>query len=150
MFWIIIELIVFVASVGISVIVILEEPTDLKRYTLLTTVLLLGIGIARRAKSNEGKKQKLVYVNTLAGFLSKGNELRALRDQDPLPIQEHNDWVEEVKGYLNESGKSYLVARFSDTSGITFFGDGSKRSEFSNSLTGRIQRLHEFISESET
>ena len=150
MFWVIIELIVFVASVVISLIVILEDPTDVKRYTLLTTVLLLGIGIARRARSNENKKQKLVYVNTLAGFISKGNELRALRDQDPLPIQEHNDWIEEVKGYLNDSGKSYLVARFNDASGITFFSDGSERSKFSNSFTGRIKRLHEFISESKT
>jgi len=147
MIWIIIEFLVFLAAISISVLVILDDPTDLKGFTLLITVMLLGIGIARRSSANENEKKKQEYAIILSGFIVKGNEIRSKINSDPLPIQEHNEWVEEIRNYLNKSGKPHCVARFNDCSDMTFYGDGSERSNLGKSFTGRITRLHEFIKE---
>ena len=84
----------------------------------------------------------------LANFLSEGNHLRDRLGENPLPIEDHNAWVDRIKGYLSEQGASDYVVRFSDFSGMTFYGDGSDRSRMSKSITGRCQRLQEFIAES--
>lgn len=87
------------------------------------------------------------HKDHLAAFLVEAQQLRKRLNEDPLPIQERNEWVNRVSEYLREHfGKAHEV-RFSDFSGMTFYGDGSERSSFSRSLDGWSRRLHEFISE---
>lgn len=90
------------------------------------------------------------HKDQLAAFLVEAQQLRKRLNEDPLPIQDHNEWVQRVSEYLSEHfGKAYEV-RFGDFSGMTFYGDGSERSRLSRSIEGRSRRLHEFISEMRT
>ena len=147
MLWIVVELVVILSAALLAVFIIRDNPSDLKSYWLIVTVILLGVGIARRAVAENRAKRQVKYAASLAGFIDKGNELRARKEEEPLPIQDHNDWVEDMENYLRQAGKPDRVTRLSDFSGMTFYGDGSDRSKFVNSIDGRIRRLHEFLSE---
>ncbi len=145
MLWVIIEFVVFLSATVLALFIIQEDPGDLKNYWLFITVVLLGIGIARRAISHNREKVQFKYATKLAEFIDSGNVLRLKIDEDPLPIEEHNDWIAEIETYLRKSRKPHCVTRLSDFSGMTFYGDGSDRSKFRNSIDGRVRRLHEFI-----
>jgi hypothetical protein len=87
------------------------------------------------------------HSEQLAAFLAEGQRLRTRLDEVPLPVGDHNEWVNRVGDYLRHNlGRSYEV-RFNDFSGMTFYGDGSERSKMSRSIEGRSRRLNEFISE---
>ena len=83
----------------------------------------------------------------LAEFLREGQALRERIRETPLPIVEHNAWVERMNDYFAEQNAQEYAVRLSDFSGMTFYGDGSERSRISNSIDGRSRRLHEFIAE---
>ena len=83
----------------------------------------------------------------LSAFIFEGQELRARANDDPLPVEDHNDWVARMVTYFrNHEGRGY-EARLSDFSGMTFYGDTSECSKYLKSIDGRLQRLHEFLSE---
>ena len=83
----------------------------------------------------------------LAGFIQEGQQLRERSKERPLPIQDHNDWVDRMAAYLRSTlGEAYEV-RLSDFSGMTFYDSGSGESKFLKSIDGRLRRLHEFIRE---
>jgi len=147
MLWVLVEFVVFLSAALLAVLVILKDPRDLKSYGLLFTVVLLGVGIARRAVALNISKSQNEYAARLAGFIDRGNELRSRKGENPLPIKEHNQWVEDMENYLRKVGKPDRVTRLSDFSGMTFFSDGSERSKFENSIDGRVRRLHEFLGE---
>ena len=87
------------------------------------------------------------HADQLAAFLVEAQELRRRGPEQPIPVGKHNAWVERVSQYLRDHlGASYEV-RFSDFSGMTFYGDGSERFQYAKSLDGRSRRLHEFITE---
>lgn len=99
-----------------------------------------------RARSTRSEKGKEQIRDQLAAFLVQAQRFRKRLDEFPLPIGEHNAWVDSVQEWLRDNlGKSYAV-RFGDFSGITFYGSGSERSKMSRSIQGRSQRLDEFIS----
>jgi len=83
----------------------------------------------------------------LADFIKEAQKLRQRLDENPLPKRDHNEWVEHVSKYLQENLGTAYEARYSDFSGMTFYGDGSERSKMSRSIEGRSRRLHEFIAE---
>ena len=83
----------------------------------------------------------------LAQFLREAQALRDRIGETPLPIEEHNAWVDRINAYFAEQGAEEYAVRLSDFSGMTFYGSGSERSRFSMSLDGRSRRLHEFIAE---
>ena len=83
----------------------------------------------------------------MAAFLSEAQRLRSRLNEQPLPIAEHNAWVNRVGKYLGEHLGQDFEVRFSDFSGMVFHGDGSERSKMSKSLEGRSRRLIEFIAE---
>ena len=100
-----------------------------------------------RDKRKWTEKDKQRYRGQLAAFLTEAQQLRTRLDEVPLPIGEHNAWVDRVGEYLRDNlGKAYEV-RFSDFSGMTFYGDGSDRSRMSRSIEGRSRRLNEFMAE---
>ena len=101
----------------------------------------------RRDRRKWTEKEKHRYREQLAAFLTEAHQLRTRLDEVPLPIGEHNAWVDRVGEYLRDNlGKAY-EARFSDFSGMKFLGDGSDRSRMSRSIEGRSRRLTEFMSE---
>ncbi len=59
----------------------------------------------------------------------------------------HYDWVEKVNSYFQKHKGAGYEVRLNDFSGMTFFGDGSEKSKYANSIDGRLRRLHEFIKE---
>jgi hypothetical protein len=83
----------------------------------------------------------------LSAFIQQGQVLLGRRNESPLPIQDHNEWVERIEKYFKEFHRSDYAVRLSDFSGLTFFGDGSEKSRFENSIDGRLRRLHEFLRE---
>ena len=83
----------------------------------------------------------------LSGFIREGQELREHLEENPSQTEQHNAWVERINGYFLEQGAEDYAVRLNDFSGMTFYGDGSDRSQISNSITGRCQRLQEFIAE---
>lgn len=87
------------------------------------------------------------HIGQLATFLSEAQGLRSRLNQQPLPIADHNAWVNRVGQYLNENLGPEFGVRFGDFSGMVFYGDGSERSQLSRSLEGRSRRLNEFIEE---
>ena len=95
----------------------------------------------------EGSSGKHRHGERLASFLMEAQHLRARLGEVPLPNQDHNEWVDRVGEYLRQNiGKAYEV-RFSDFSGMVFYGDGSEKFKMSRSLDGRSRRLNEFMSE---
>ncbi len=87
------------------------------------------------------------HSEKLSGFIKEAQLLRKRLNENPLPIKDHNEWVERVNKYLKENLGSAYEVRFNDFSGMTFYGDNSEKSKMSRSLEGRSRRLHEFISE---
>jgi len=83
----------------------------------------------------------------LAAFLGEAQQLRNRLNEGPLPIRDRNARVDRVSQYLKEHFGNAHEVRFSDFSGMTFYGDGSERSRISRSLEGRSRRLHELMSE---
>ena len=83
----------------------------------------------------------------LAAFMEQAALMAARTAQEPLPVKAHNEWIARVESYLRSELDTSYAARFGNFSGMTFYGDGSPRSNFKNSLDGRTRRLHEFIRE---
>ena len=83
----------------------------------------------------------------LANYIDEINKVLQKIDEKELPILEHNIWVESVEKYLSTELDQSFVIRFSDFSGLVFYGDGTEKSKFKNSISGRVQRLSQFISE---
>lgn len=107
------------------------------------SALVLGFTELIRRYSPSGG----INPEKLADFIREGQDLRARLNEEPLPIRDHNDWVERMVSYFKQhKGRAY-EARLSDFSGMTFHGDGSERSRMTTSIEGRVRRLHEFISE---
>jgi hypothetical protein len=87
------------------------------------------------------------YQERLGEFLAEAQQLRSRLNDGAVSVTDHNAWVDRVSDFLrNNLGKAYEV-RFSDFSGMTFYGDSSERSRMSRSLEGRCRRLHEFMAE---
>jgi hypothetical protein len=83
----------------------------------------------------------------LAQFLRDAQALRKRVGETPLPIADHNAWVDRMSTYFAEQNAEEYAVRLSDFSGMTFYGDVSERSKMLTSIEGRSRRLHEFISE---
>jgi len=87
------------------------------------------------------------HKEQLARFLLEAQQLRGRLSESSLPIADHNAWVDRVDVYLVEQfGQSHKV-RFSDFSGMVFWGGDSDRFRMERSLDGRSRCLHEFLSE---
>jgi hypothetical protein len=65
----------------------------------------------------------------LAAFLVEAQQLRARLDETPLPIGQHNAWVDRVDNYLRANLSKGYEVKFSDFSGMTFYGNDSERSK---------------------
>lgn len=114
--------------------------------TGLGALIFAGLAVYLHIRK-DGSARKHVHREQLAAFLTEAQRLRTRIDEVPLPIGDHNEWVDRIDGYLRQNlGKAYEV-RFSDFSGMIFHGDGSERSVMSRSIDGRSRRLNEFMSE---
>jgi hypothetical protein len=88
-----------------------------------------------------------VAAQEISAFIEQGQRLKRRKEENPLPINEHNVWVEAMETYFRKFGRADYVVRLSDFSGFTFYSDGSKKSEYSNAIDGRLRGLHEFLRE---
>ena len=79
----------------------------------------------------------------LSAFLQQGQVLLGRKNERPLPVQDHNEWVERMERYFKKLGRPDYAVRLSDFTGFTFLAD----SEFAKSIDGRLRRLHEFLRE---
>jgi hypothetical protein len=91
--------------------------------------------------------ERKLQTEMLAGFVQEAQAFRAQLNKLPLPVAEHNAWVARVEAWLRDNFGAAYAVRFSDFSGMTFYGDGSEKSKMARSLDGRSRRLHEFIAE---
>lgn len=106
---------------------------------------LLVVGALYFERREQARRSMI--AEQLAAFLDEGASLRRRADEDPLPVYEHNAWVDRVGGFLREQmGKSHET-RFNNFSGMTFLVSGGQRGAFEKSIEGRSRRLHEFMAE---
>lgn len=91
--------------------------------------------------------QRGVEANRISVFIEEGQELMKRREENPLPIEEHNAWAERMETYFRKLGRQDYAIRVSDFSGLTFYSDGSEKSKYSRAIDGRLRRLHEFLHE---
>jgi len=114
-------------------------------FVVAAIVPLLVIQFIQRRLPSPG-----VDPEKLAEFMREGQALRGRLDEDPLPIQEHNDWVDRMNAYFRKHPGRGYETRLSDFTGMTFYAGINvprERRKMSKSLDGRTRRLHEFISE---
>ena len=115
-------------------------------FSLCGAVVLVFVAIQLH-RLNDGSSRFKAHREQLAVFMKEAEGLRARSVEEPLPVPAHNEWVSRVEAYLKEQLDASYAARFGNFSGMTFYGDGSQRSEYENSIRGRSTRLHEFIKE---
>jgi hypothetical protein len=70
----------------------------------------------------------------LAQFLRDAQALRKRVGETPLPIADHNAWVDRMSTYFAEQNAEEYAVRLSDFSGMTFYGDVSERSKMLKSI----------------
>jgi len=133
---------------GLGTLLVIIEP-----IITLSSLIIAGIGLIQWLKPSKRlqSEKKLEFNKTirekLANFIEEGQSLRRRIGEEPLPVKDHNEWVDRLINYLKANlGKDYII-RLSDFTGFTFYGNSSEKSKYSNSIDGRIKRLHEFISE---
>lgn len=136
------ELVALLACVYFGVQWIIDPAGDYEPSFAISTLVLIAIDIVRRYVPSKG-----IDPEKIADFIQEGQALRARLNETPLPIQEHNEWIDRMAKYFRRHKGAPYETRISDFSGMTFYGDGSERSKLSNSIEGRVRRLHEFISE---
>ena len=110
----------------------------------LATVALTVVAIQLHRVNDRGARFR-EFREKLAAFAGQASSLSARAVEEPLPINSHNEWIASVDAYLRENLDESFVVRFGNFSGMTFYGDGSPKSNYKNSLDGRTRRLHEFI-----
>ena len=91
-----------------------------------------------------------IDIAQLSVFIAEGASLRARSGEVPIPVEDHNDWVARMNEYFEQCGKPEYKVRLSDFTGMTFYGDGSDKSQFKKSIDGHVGRLHEFLGELST
>lgn len=109
-------------------------------FALSGVVALLAEWFRRHLKTG-------VEAAEISSFIQQGQQLMSRKNENPLPIEEHNAWVTRMETYFRDLGRADYAVRLSDFSGLTFYGDGSEKSKYSNSVDGRLRRLHEFLRE---
>lgn len=109
-------------------------------FALAGVVALLAEWFRRHLRSS-------IDAGELSIFVQQGQVLFGRKNESPLPVQDHNEWVERMERYFRNLSRPDYAVRLNDFSGLTFFGDGSEKSKFANSIDGRLRRLHEFLRE---
>ena len=84
---------------------------------------------------------------SLGSHLEKCSALLNENHSGSPPTERANEWIDQVSEFLAKDLDQSYVARFHNFSGITFYSDGSERSNVRNALQGRAQRLQEFLQE---
>lgn len=110
----------------------------------LGAIVFAGLAIYLHRLSDKSAVHVL-HREQLSRYLSEAQSLRARLGEQPLPVADHNAWVERVSEYLRKNLGQDFEVLFSDFSGMVFYGDGSEKSKMSRSLEGRSRRLNEFI-----
>jgi hypothetical protein len=89
-------------------------------------------------------RQRRRTAAQLAEFIKEGGQLYEQARTTPQPTIEHAEWIARMETFVErELGPAYRV-RVSNFAGMTFFsGAGALR----NNISGRLQRLDEFVSE---
>ena len=98
-------------------------------------------------KLNDRSIRYGIQRGKIAAFIREAHTLLSKLNEEPLPILALNQWVESTTQYLKTELDESFAVRFSDFSGMTFYGDGSEKSWFKNAIDGRIRRLNQFLSE---
>lgn len=109
-------------------------------------VLFVALAVHLQRQSDPEMRNR-PHRDQLAIFLTEAQALRTRKDEVPLSVEEHNQWVSKVETYLREHLGAAHSARVSDFSGMIFYGTGSEKSNCECSLDGRSRRLMEFIKE---
>jgi hypothetical protein len=95
---------------------------------------------------NDQSKRLHAQREKIGGFLKEAEGLTARANDDPAPIEAHNEWVARVEKYLTEILDTSYAVRFGNFHGMTFYVS-KPNSDLKKSLEGRSRRLHEFIAE---
>ena len=126
---------------------VLSRDDYLVAWLSVFATITLTVVAVHLHRVNDGDARFRGFREALAIFVEKASSLSARASEEPLPITACNEWVSSVEAYLRGKLDASFVARFGNFSGMTFYGDGSPKAHYKNSLDGRTRRLHEFIRE---
>ena len=113
-------------------------------WALIAIALFLYVWVKRLLTQ---KKKSGLEPGKVAEFIERGQKLLSRANEDVLPVKEHNAWVGQIENYFETRKRRDYVVRLNDFSGMRFYGDGSEKSKFENSIDGRLRNLNQFISE---
>ncbi len=125
----------------------LSRDDHLSAVFSLAGATLLTLVAVQLHRINDRATRLKAHRECLAEFMKEGESLLSRSDEDPLPTEQHDNWVARVELYLRENLDASYAARLGNFSGMTFYGDGSKKSNFKNAIGGRTSRLHQFLTE---
>ena len=120
----------------------------------LISTLLSGIAAfafaaiaAYLSRFNDRSSRFKIVRDEITKFIKEAHYLTSRKNELPLPINDLNNWVNRVNNYLTTELDDSFAVRFNDLTGFVFYGDGSDKSNFCNSVDGRIRRLNQFLTE---
>ena len=125
----------------------LSRDEHLFAWLSVAAAAVLAVVAVQLQRVNDRDARFREVREKLAAFAKEAAALAARSLEDPLPIQEHNDWVSRVEAFLGSELDSSFTTRFGSFSGMRFYGDGSPKSRYRNSVDGRTRRIHEFMRE---
>lgn len=125
----------------------LSRDEHLFAWLSVAAAAVLTVVAVQLLRVNDREARFRMVREKLAQFADTATALAARSSEDPLPNAEHNEWVSSVEAFLRSELDSSYAARFSNFSGMTFYGDGSPKSNYRNSVDGRTRRIHEFMRE---
>ena len=125
----------------------LSRDEYLFAWLSVAAAVVLAVVAVQLHRLNDREARFRKIREKLAAFAEEAAVLVGRHIEEPLPIQEHNDWVSRVEAFLRSELDSSYRARFSNFSGMTFYGGGSAKSTYKNSVDGRTRRIHEFMRE---
>ena len=125
----------------------LSRDDHLSAIFSLAGAALLTLVAVQLHRINDRTTRLKTHRECLAAFMKEAEVLLTRSNEDPLPMESHDDWVGRVEAYLKEQLDVSYAARLGNFSGMTFYGDGSQKSNYKNAINGRTTRLQQFITE---
>ena len=125
----------------------LSQDEHVLAWLSVAAAVVLTFVAVQLQRVNDREARFRMIREKLAQFADAATNLAARSSEDPLPIAEHNGWVSNVEAFLRSELDASYASRFGNFSGMTFYGDGSLKSNYKTSLSGRTQRIHEFMRE---
>ncbi len=116
-----IELLALFAGIALVVIWFNDPKGNYEPLVVLATFVFIGSELIRRFWPKIILSRKRINSNDLAEFILEGENIKGRLMEIPLPVKEHNEWVEKMNSYFDENDAKPYKVRLSNFSGLVFY-----------------------------